>query len=1001
MKNPTTMRGKLEEPSTSESPSSVLLAVGGMTCAACTRTITDAVSELKGVSDLSVNLLGKSASAVVVQASLVDSLVTLIEDIGYECQVISVTPITSARTRGQVDKTREVALEISGAQSVPKSVTDALEQLGSSITLLNPHTSDPKNVLRLGYSPRPPEFTIRTILSTISSASFPVGVTIWRPPSTDDVARLMYLKEQRQLLRRLLVAVIVAIPIFIIGIVYMSLVKEGNPGRRYFEESLWAGQVSRGEWALFVLATPVMFYSAETFHHRSLQELWFLWRPGSQASFASRFFRFGSMNLLISLGVSVAYFSSIAELAISATRSPRHSTATTGSMTYFDSVAFLTMFLLIGRFIEAFSKHQAANAVTLLGKLRSSEALLVEAIPSPTSSFEANDGKLEKLSIHHSSFRVEKTSTDLLEVGDVVRIPPGATPPADGVIVSADVTYFDESSLTGESRDVTKSKGDAIFVGTINKLRAIDMRVEAMGGETMLEKVIDAVREGQNNRAQIERLMDVITAYFVPVVTALAILTWIIWLSLGVSGVLPADTLSGNVGGWPFWSLEFAISVFIIACPCGIGLAAPTALLVGSGLAAKHGILARGGGEAFQEASQIDVIVFDKTGTLTEGSDPKVTDEVIHSLSIFPGSDDPEKPEWSGEIAGVVLQLASGSSHPLSVSLRSHFHDKTSFTVTGGDIEELPGCGVKGKFRLTHGGVATELRAILGNETWLGEHGAIPSQQDSEWLDRMRKEGKSVVLLALSAGEENAAKSPQAAEDSFSIAALFAIADPIRTEATWVISQLQSQGIETWMISGDNRVTAMAVAKSVGIPSANVIAGVLPQQKAEKILWLRTLPRIRDAEKRRKSKNDSTQRRQIIAMVGDGINDAPALTAADVGIAMGSGSDVALSSAKFVLLSSNLRSLLVLTDLSRKIFNRIKFNFGWASIYNVLSLPIAAGAIYPAGHARLNPVWSSLAMALSSTSVVCSSLLLRLYKEPKFPDAGQISTANVEPVRQV
>jgi cation transport ATPase len=247
-------------------------------------------------------------------------------------------------------------------------------------------------------------------------------------------------------------------------------------------------------------------------------------------------------------------------------------------------------------------------------------------------------------------------------------------------------------------------------------------------------------------------------------------------------------------------------------------------------LAAKHGILTRGGGEAFQEASQIDVIVFDKTGTLTEGSEPKVTDEIIH---LVKDGDDGEMLKWSGKIAGIVLQLASGSSHPLCISLRNHFHGQTSFTNTGSNIEEQPGCGMKGKFRLTHGDTATDIRAILGNEIWLSQHGAVPNQHDSELLHRMKLEGKSVVLLALSSQEENIVPSPIKPDASFSITALFGIADPIRAEASSVVAQLQSQGIETWMISGDNQVTATAVAKSVGIPSTNVIAGVLPQQKVQ------------------------------------------------------------------------------------------------------------------------------------------------------------------------
>jgi len=279
------------------------------------------------------------------------------------------------------------------------------------------------------------------------------------------------------------------------------------------------------------------------------------------------------------------------------------------------------------------------------------------------------------------------------------------------------------------------------------------------------------------------------------------------------------------------WSLEFAISVFVVACPCGIGLAAPTALLVGSGLAAKHGILARGGGEAFQEASQIDVMVFDKTGTLTKGSEPKVTDEIIHSPSeaITRGADAEDLAKWNPKIAGIVLQLASASSHPLCISLRHHFHGRPTSSMAGTDIEELPGCGIKGTFRIVNGGRALQIKVMLGNETWLNEHGAVPSPDDSNSLHRMKLEGKSVVLLALSSQDLDG--DIIEVQDLFVIAALFAIADPIRPEAPFVVNQLQAQGIETWMISGDNAVTAKAVAQSVGIPSENVIAGVLPHQK--------------------------------------------------------------------------------------------------------------------------------------------------------------------------
>jgi len=410
------------------------------------------------------------------------------------------------------------------------------------------------------------------------------------------------------------------------------------------------------------------------------------------------------------------------------------------------------------------------------------------------------------------------------------------------------------------------------------------------------------------------------------------------------------------------WSLEFAIAVFVVACPCGIGLSAPTALLVGSGLAAKYGILARGGGEAFQEAAQLDIVVFDKTGTLTEGGEPKVTDVEIVGQ--------PEGSKWTREvILGIAAEVESASSHPLATAIRQYCLDNAASLQSGSAFDETPGRGLKAAFG------SLKCSAIIGNEAWMKEHGCFVDGKLANKLDTWKSEGKSVVLLAIC---DESAEVP-----TFSVAGLFAIADPLRTEAKSVIEHLHGQGIGTWMISGDNETTAKAVARMVGIPETNVIAGVLPHEKADRIRWLQQvgMKRVQPSIRRFFGKQKLNER-CVVAMVGDGINDAPALTAADVGIAIGSGSDVAISSAAFILVSANLYTLLTLTDLSRKIFNRVKFNFFWALFYNSIAVPIAAGVIYPAGNARLPPAWASLLMALSSVSVVCSSLALKLYKPP-------------------
>jgi len=543
---------------------------------------------------------------------------------------------------------------------------------------------------------------------------------------------------------------------------------------------------------------------------------------------------------------------------------------------------------------------------------------------------------------------------DQLELGDIVRIANGASPPYDGIVVEGE-SRFDESSLTGESKPVFKKIGDKIFSGTINQANPVTMKITRRSGDSMLDQIIDAVRQGQIRRAPIERVADAITGIFVPAITLIAILDWILWLSLGVSGRLPEDWMDNDVGGWPFWSLQFAISVFVVACPCGIGLAAPTALFVGGGLAAKHGILVKGGGEAFQEASHLDCIVFDKTGTITEGGEPAVTDH--HML-------------YGGEIDkvwGALLDLEQNSSHPIARAMVSFASSMSPPVLRATAVEEIPGKGVKGSFPVIAGTKSMQLDIIIGNEALMHDHiGAIPSV-NAATLDTWKREAKSVVLVAARTRPDSTTTNAAPWE----LAMMLAVADSIRPEAKSMLQVLRDRRIAAWMISGDNPTTAHAVGKAVGIPPENIIAGVLPEQKADKIQYLqKTL-----------HGTGSTSKRALIAMVGDGINDSPALTVADVGIAIGSGSDIAISSAEFVLVTSGLGSLLTLIDLSRVVFRRIKFNFGWALVYNCVAVPVAAGVFYPivsnGSHVRLDPVWSSLAMALSSVSVVCSSLLIR------------------------
>jgi Cu+-exporting ATPase len=922
------------------------LAVGGMTCASCVNAIKEELGHMEWVRKVDINLIMNSATVEFAGKEHSNDVVDMIESIGYEAVLDTVVEIQASpeptlqrqaenHKEIQLVPPRTVEIKISGmfCTHCPERILRFIDTFAERGVTVDKQLSITQPILKITYTPQAPEFTIRQVISGLAGVHPTLVPSIYHPPTLEERSQLLHAQERRAILRRVILCIIAAIPTFIIGIVFMSLVPSTNTVRKYFE-SPWTASVGRGQWALFIVATPVYFLAADVFHIRALKEIRSTWRRGSKVPFLQRFYRFGSMDMLISLGTSIAYISSVAQLIAAGVNA---STMANANSFYFDSVVFLTLFLLIGRLIEAFSKSRTRDAVDMLGKLRPPTAILIDETVS-------------------SSRDVE---VDLLDFGDIVRILHGASPPNDGIIIEGNAA-FDESSLTGESRLVNKSIGDKVYSGTVNKGGPLLVRITGVAGTSMIDQIIRVVREGQTRHAPIERIADTLTSYFVPFITLIAISTWIIWLGLGLSGRLPMSYLDTNSSSWAAWSLQFAIAVFVVACPCGLGLAAPTALFVGSGLAANHGILVKGGGEAFEKANRLDCIVFDKTGTLTVGGEPVVT-----NFKFFPRGLDGLSTYDEKDILAMVNQLEENSSHPIARAIVSFCqkHDLKGRDMK--ETKEIAGKGMRAVFTPVERSERNEM--IIGNEALLNDYNVKVSAEIYARLCIWKREGKSIAIAAISSAS---------VEDSWHIAALFGISDNIRPEAAHVIKALQQRGTAVWMLSGDNYDSACAIGARVGIARENVIAGVLPSEKAEKIKYLQKSLGARNGKGKATS-----QKRGLVAMVGDGINDSPALTAADVGIAIGSGSDIAISSAEFVLVNSNLKTLITLLDLSSMVFNRIKFNFGWALIYNLIGVPIAAGVLYPVvsngSHVRLDPVWASLAMALSSISVVCSSLALR------------------------
>ncbi|PGH04962.1 hypothetical protein AJ79_06919 [Helicocarpus griseus UAMH5409] len=974
--------GKLEEislksPSPSRDVYVASASIVGMTCGSCVGAITRGLEELPFVNHATIDLLGASGKIEFESQERLDEIVQTVEDLGYDITVTECVPLygDGAET-ANAPLERTVSIQVDGmfCHHCPEAIVNALETMKDESVSVDEKPTLKKPIVTVTYKPEPPYMTVRNIVATIESTNRAFKASIYHPPTIEDRSRAMQLHERRRLLIRLLFTFIVAIPTFMIGIVWMSLVPPSNQMRKYFHEPIWAGTVTRLEWALFITTTPVMFFGADVFHVRAFKEIRALWRRGSRVPILRRFYRFGSMNLLISAGTSVAYFSSVAVLVIGA-KSEGHENHTS---TYFDTVVFLTMFILAGRALEAYSKAKTGDAVAMLGKLRPSEALLV--VESPATSPGGSPGS-----------NLQRVSVDLLEVGDVVNIPHGASPPADGFVTGSGSYKFDESSLTGESMPVGKATGDKVYSGSVNVGQPVYIQISDIGSTSMLDQIVAVVREGQTKRAPIEGVADVMTSYFVPVITLLAITTFVVWLGLGLSGRLPADYLDSAQGGWPFWALKFAISVFVVACPCGLALAAPTALFVGGGLAAKRGILVRGGGEAFQEASKLDAIVFDKTGTLTEGGTLRVSD---HEMLVV----DQEQQQVAWKLAKV---LEESSTHPIARAIADFCVEQSSVSIVSSSLTEIPGQGMKGSFSLSIKSANSpeptevEYEAAIGSQRLLDSL-ISPDQTDTYFLStilqKYQSAGKSTAILSI---RNVSHPSPTPA---FTPAIIFATSDPIRANAASVISHLHSKNISVYMCTGDNATTAHAVASALGIPATNVMANALPPQKAEYIRKIQQ-HQLQSTPTTPTTAVKPTKKPLTVAFTGDGTNDSPALTAANVSIAMASGSDVAVSAASFILLNSDLSTILELCTLSRRVFNRVKWNFGWAAVYNLCLVPVAAGVLFPIvtgtrmrmgdgsgeegmvevrEHWRLDPVWASLAMALSSVSVVCSSLALRV-----------------------
>jgi P-type Cu+ transporter len=613
-------------------------------------------------------------------------------------------------------------------------------------------------------------------------------------------------------------------------------------------------------FGLFLMTTPVVFWVGSRFFIGA-------YKAARQ--------RTTDMNTLVAVGALSAYVYSTAVMFF-----PRFFEAAGAQpYVYFDGAAMIVTLILLGRFLEARAKGKTSSAIKKLMGLK------------PKTARVAKDGVETDIPV------------EFVAKGDVVLVRPGEKIPTDGLVLSG-ASAVDESMLTGESIPVAKEPGNEVFGATINKSGSFTFKATKVGAETALAQIIRLVEEAQGSKAPIQRLADKVASVFVPSVFAIAITTFLIWYFLA-----PEPTFSRAL-------LNF-VSVLIIACPCAMGLATPTAVMVGTGLGAERGILIKGG-ESLEKAYKLTTIVFDKTGTLTKG-EPVVTD-VISARHVLPQ-----------EVLKLAMSIEAVSEHPLAQAIVDQSRRDGVQPLPVENFMALSGLGVLGDVQ--------GKQVLLGNLRFMEQHSVSMNGLEAA-AKKLSDEGKTSVIIA----EEGL------------VVGVIGLSDVPRESAADAVRALKNMGLKTVMITGDNEKTARAVGQSVGIDE--VLAEVLPADKANEIRRLQALG-------------------QVVAMVGDGINDAPALTAAEIGIAIGAGTDVAIEASDITLIKSDLRLVPSAIRLSFETMKVIKQNLFWAFFYNVLGIPIAAGALYPFFGIFLNPVFAAAAMAMSSVSVVSNSLRLR------------------------
>ncbi|KAK4064607.1 hypothetical protein Trihar35433_8124 [Trichoderma harzianum] len=922
-----------------ENPSSPIatttVAIEGMTCGACTSAVEGGFQGVEGVLKFNISLLAERAviSHDVTKLSP-EQISEIIEDRGFDATVLST--VYDTNDLGSAITTSQFKIFGSPDAAAAKALEDSLTALpgikSASLSLVTE---------RLSVTHQPAAIGLRGIVEAVEAQ----GLNALVADSHDNSAQLESLAKTREITEwrtAFKVSAGFAVPVFILNMIIPMAVPSLDINNVHLCTGLYLGDV-----VCLLLTIPVQFGVGKRFY---------------VSAYKSLKHRSPTMDVLVMLGTSCAFFFSILAMVVSLVLPPHSKPGT-----IFDTSTMLITFVTLGRYLENRAKGQTSKALSRLMSLAPSMATIYadpiaaeKAAESwAKSTEESTDTTAQRSGNATGSAHEERNiPTELLQVGDIVVIRPGDKIPADGILVRGE-TYVDESMVTGEAMPVQKRIGDNLIGGTVNGNGRVDFRVTRAGRDTQLSQIVKLVQDAQTTRAPIQKVADTLAGYFVPTILLLGLLTFIGWLILSHwMDHPPMIFLTGNSGGKLMVCVKLCISVIVFACPCALGLATPTAVMVGTGVGAENGILIKGGA-ALQQTTKITQVVLDKTGTITRGKMSVAKMDLVSQWS----SESQKKIWWAA-----VGLAEMGSEHPIGRAILVAAKEELSIyeleSAIPGSVNDFKLTVGKGINALVEPATSdrTRYRVLAGNVSFLEDNGVEVPKSAIEAAEQINSSEKNTRAKSVTAGTTNIFVAIDGKYTGH-----LCLSDTIKDGALGAISVLHRMGIKTAMVTGDQRPTALAVAALVGIAPENVFAGVSPDQKQTIIQGLQ-------------------EEGEVVAMVGDGINDSPALAIADVGIAMSSGTDVAMEAADVVLMRpDDLLSIPSAINLTRTIFFRIKLNLLWACIYNLIGLPIAMGFFLPLG-LHMHPMMAGFAMACSSISVVISSLMLKFWKRPQWMD---------------